>query len=150
MCLKKLKKKKCVQWSFVLQFWFCMDLIAATRAEGGLVFVSSNMEATKIVIILLERGDLLFVFIKEGLPNNKWLARCFLKIMGYQIQKAFKRSDMKRYIFFMRRAGFCLKAAWCAKSNWVRVRLWKSKFSNNGKLLMNHVVVAAVGPMNNK
>ena len=32
-----------------------------------------------------------------------------------------------------------------AKSN--RVRLWKTKFNNNGNLLMNHVVAAAAGPV---
>ena len=31
-----------------------------------------------------------------------------------------------------------------AKSN--KVRLWKTKFNNNGNLLMNHVVAAAAGP----
>ena len=31
------------QWSFVLQFCSCMDLIAATRAEGGLVSLKGTV-----------------------------------------------------------------------------------------------------------
>ena len=43
MCYKKISIKsfkgvsRMFQWSFVLQFCSCMNLIAATRAEGGLV-----------------------------------------------------------------------------------------------------------------
>ena len=45
MCFKKISKEsvkgvlRMFQRSFVLQFCCCMKLIAATRAEGGLVFL---------------------------------------------------------------------------------------------------------------
>ena len=43
------------QWSFVLQFCCCMNLIAATRAEGGLVNRVSSSKTPKITNSQIDR-----------------------------------------------------------------------------------------------
>ena len=50
------------QCSFVLQFCFCMDLIAATRAEGGLVFLEPEAVSNKYVLSqrpMIGRGNMI-------------------------------------------------------------------------------------------
>ena len=55
---------KCVSRKFnevLLSNLFCMDLIAATRAEGGLVFPYKGVRAVLSAISSLENGiDLIF------------------------------------------------------------------------------------------
>ena len=64
VCFTKIKAtfkgvSEMFHWSFVLQFCYCMTLIAATRAKGGLVFkvLGSNLEGPNVLIwseIMLE------------------------------------------------------------------------------------------------
>ena len=56
---RKLKKKKVArvfhQWSFVFQFCCSMDLIAATRAEGGLVIIEKSFSCqTQLLLCYVE------------------------------------------------------------------------------------------------
>ena len=46
------------------------------------LFVSSNMKATKTVVIWLEKGILRFVLNKDQILLKKWLTRHFIKQYG--------------------------------------------------------------------